>query len=366
MAATMSPMPSWRSTRTASSWRFKVDTIANMGAYLSTFSTAVPTYLYATLLAGQYTTPLIYANVRAAFTHTAPVDAYRGAGRPEATFVIESIVSKAAQEMKIDAAELRRQQLHPDRGLPVPDAGGAAVQFGQLPADHRRGDQDRRLQGLRGAARRGQVARQAARHRLLVLHRGLRPGALAGDRPAGRAASANGKSAQIKFNPTGNVQVMTGSHSHGQGHETTFAQIVSDKLGVPMEQIEIVHGDTATTPFGMGTYGSRSLAVGGSAIVKAGDKIIAKGKKIAAHLMEASAADVVFENGTFKVAGTDKNVPLAQVVFAAYVPHNYPLAEARARHGRERLLRSGELRLSRPVRKSARSRSTPTPARSRS
>jgi carbon-monoxide dehydrogenase large subunit len=135
------------------------------------------------------------------------------------------------------------------------------------------------------------------------------------------------ESAQIKFNPTGNVQVITGSHSHGQGHETTFAQLVHDRLGVPMDQIEVVHGDTSTTPFGMGTYGSRSLAVGGSAIMKATDKIIAKGKKIAAHLMEADVADVVFENGTFKVAGTDKNVPLAQAVFAAYVPHNYPLAE---------------------------------------
>ena len=135
------------------------------------------------------------------------------------------------------------------------------------------------------------------------------------------------ESAQIKFNPTGNVQVLTGSHSHGQGHETTFAQIVSDKLGVPIENIEVVHGDTATTPFGMGTYGSRSLAVGGSAIMKAADKIIAKGKKIAAHLMEADVADVVFEHGTFKVAGTDKAVPLGAAVFAAYVPHNYPLEE---------------------------------------
>src|SRR6185437_8318263 len=112
------------------------------------------------------------------------------------------------------------------------------------------------------------------------------------------------ESAQIKFNPTGNVQILTGAHSHGQSHETTFAQLVSDKLGVPIENIEVVHGDTATTPFGMGSYGSRSLAVGGSAIMKAADKVIAKGKKIAAHLMEADVADVVFEHGTFKVAGT--------------------------------------------------------------
>ena len=154
------------------------------------------------------------------------------------------------------------------------------------------------------------------------------------------------ESAQIKFNPTGNVQIMTGAHSHGQSHETTFAQLISDKLGVPIDQIEVVHGDTATTPFGMGTYGSRSLAVGGSAIMKAADKIIAKGKKIAAHLMEASVADVVFENGTFKVAGTDKNVPLAPGGVRGLRAAQLPAGRARARHGRERLLRSGELRLS--------------------
>ena len=154
----------------------KVETIANMGAYLSTFSTAVPTYLYATLLAGQYTTPLIYANVKAALTHTAPVDAYRGAGRPEATYVIETHRQQGGQGTEDGSGRAAPEELHPVDRLPVPDAGGAAVRFGQLPADHRRGDQDRRLQGLRGPPRRGQVARQAARHRLLVLHRGLRAG----------------------------------------------------------------------------------------------------------------------------------------------------------------------------------------------
>ena len=324
----------------------KVDTIANMGAYLSTFSTAVPTYLYATLLAGQYTTPVIYANVRAALTHTAPVDAYRGAGRPEATFVIESIVSKAAAELKIDAGRAAPEELHSDRRLPVPDAGGAAV---RLRATTRRSSTRRsRSPTTRASNRGGPRPSRAASCAASASRPTSRPAAWRPSRVIGQLGGGVGQweSAQIKFNPTGNVQVMTGAHSHGQGHETTFAQIVSDKLGVPMENIEVVHGDTATTPFGMGTYGSRSLAVGGSAIMKAADKIIAKGKKIAAHLMEADVADVVFEHGTFKVAGTDKNVPLGAGGVRGLRAAQLSARGARARHGRERLLRSVELRLS--------------------
>jgi len=133
--------------------------------------------------------------------------------------------------------------------------------------------------------------------------------------------------ANVKVHPTGSVTVYTGSHSHGQGHETTFAQLVSSQLGVPLDQVEIVHGDTAKIPFGMGTYGSRSLAVGGSAMVKSMDKIIAKGKKIAAHLMEASVDDIEFKDGKFTVAGTDKEKTLTDISLAAYVPHNYPIEE---------------------------------------
>ena len=129
----------------------------------------------------------------------------------------------------------------------------------------------------------------------------------------------------MRVHPTGTVTVFTGSHSHGQGHETTFAQVVAGRLGIPLENVEIVHGDTGRVPFGMGTYGSRSLSVGGTAIVKAVDKIIAKGKKIAAHLLEAADTDIVFEDGEFKVTGTDRKVPFGQVALTAYVPHNYPL-----------------------------------------
>ncbi|MBL8673421.1 MAG: molybdopterin-dependent oxidoreductase, partial [Rhodospirillales bacterium] len=301
----------------------KVDTIANMGAYLSTFATAVPTYLYATLLAGQYTTPAIHCNVRAVFTHTVPVDAYRGAGRPEATYLIESIVSKAARETGIDSAELRKRNFIAPTAFPYQTPVALTYDSGNyVPII----DEAMKLVDYAGAGARKAEAKKRGKLRGIGISSyieacGIAPSAVVGSLGAGVGLW---ESAQLRFNPTGNVQILTGSHSHGQGHETTFAQLVSDKLGVPFDQIEVVHGDTDKVPFGMGTYGSRSLAVGGSAIMNAADKIIAKGKKIAAHLMEAAEADIVFENGTFKVAGTDKNVPLAQAVFAAYVPHNYP------------------------------------------
>jgi carbon-monoxide dehydrogenase large subunit len=302
---------------------FKVDTIANMGAYLSTFATAVPTYLYATLLAGQYTTPAIHCNVRAVFTHTAPVDAYRGAGRPEATYVIESIVSKAALEMGIDPAELRRRNFIAPTAFPYQTPVALTYDSGNYVPIL---DEAMKLADYTGVAGRKAASKAGGKLRGVGISSyieacGIAPSAVVGSLGAGVGLW---ESAELRFNPTGNLQILTGSHSHGQGHETTFAQIVSDKLGIPMDQIEVVHGDTSRVPFGMGTYGSRSLPVGGSAIMKAADKIIAKGKTIAAHLMEAAEADIVFENGTFKVAGTDKAVPLAQAVFAAYVPHNYP------------------------------------------
>src|SRR5882672_3299212 len=283
----------------------KAETTANMGAYLSTFASCIPTILHATLLAGQYTTPLIYANVRAALTHTAPVDAYRGAGRPEATFVIESIVSKAAAEMKMDPAELRRKNFIPSNAFPYQTPVALQYDSGNYPPII---DEAMKIADYKGFEARRAEAKSRGKLRGIGFSSYIEACGLAPSQVIGQLGGGVGQweSAQIKFNPTGNVQIMTGAHSHGQSHETTFAQLISDKLGVPFDQIEIVHGDTATTPFGMGTYGSRSIAVGGSAIMKAADKIIAKGKKIAAHLMEASVADVVFENGTFKVAGTDK------------------------------------------------------------
>jgi carbon-monoxide dehydrogenase large subunit len=304
----------------------KVETTANMGAYLSTFGPLIPTYLYATLLAGQYTTPAIYCAVTGVFTTTAPVDAERGAGRPEATFLLERIVDKAARELKVDRAEIRRRNFIAKDAFPYQTPVALQYDSGNYGPIL---DKALKMADYAGFEARRQEAAKRGKLRGLGLCTYIEACGLAPSNVAGAIGARAGlyESAEVRFHPTGTVSVFVGVHAHGQGHETTFSQIVAERLGVPLENIEIVHGDTSQIPFGMGTYGSRSLAVGGSAIVKAADKIIAKGKKIAAHLMEASVVDVAFSNGVFRVAGTDKTKSIGEVALAAYVPHNYPLAE---------------------------------------
>ncbi len=303
-----------------------VKTLANMGAYLSTFAPCIPTYLYATLLAGVYKTPAIYAEVKAVFTNTVPVDAYRGAGRPEAAYLLERLVDVIARDTGIDKVTLRRRNFIPADAFPYHTP--VALQYDS-------GNYQATLDAaLKAADWSGFPARRAAAHvkgklrgigiSTYIEACGIAPSAVVGSLGA-RAGLY--EVANVRVHPTGGVSVFTGAHSHGQGHETTFAQIVSDQLGVPFDQVEVVHGDTAKIPFGMGTYGSRSLAVGGSAMMKAMDKIIAKGKRIAAHLMEASVEDIEFKSGTFSVAGTDKSKTLGEIALTAYVPHNYPIDE---------------------------------------
>jgi carbon-monoxide dehydrogenase large subunit len=300
----------------------RVHTVANLGAYLSTFASSVPTILYATLLAGQYKTPAIYCEVDGVFTNTVPVDAYRGAGRPEATYVVERMASAVAREMNIDQVELRRRNFI----TTFPHQTPVALQYDT-------GDFNACLDGALELAdvagfpaRRAEAEKRGKRRGLgystYIEACGLAPSNIAGALGARAGLFEVG---EVRVHPTGSVTVFTGSQSHGQGHETTFAQIVATRLGVAIEQVDIVHGDTGRVPFGMGTYGSRSLSVGGTAIMKALDKIEAKGKKIAAHLLEASDTDIEFKDGKFTVAGTDKSVPFGQVAFSAYVPHNYPL-----------------------------------------
>ena len=304
----------------------RVATLANMGAYLSTFAPSVPTYLYATLLAGVYKTPAIYAEVKAIFTNTVPVDAYRGAGRPEAAFLLERLVDVVAQETGIDRVELRRKNFIPADAYPYQtpvalqyDSGNHEMTLAEaLKAADYAGFPARRAE----AARRGKL-------RGIGISTYLEACGIAPSQVAGALGARAGlyEVANIRVHPTGSVTVFTGAHSHGQGHETTMAQLVADQLGVPLDQVDVVHGDTGEIPFGMGTYGSRSLAVGGSAMVKAMDKILAKGKRIAAHLLEASVEDIEFKDGVFRVAGTDKAKALAEISLAAYVPHNYPIEE---------------------------------------
>jgi len=299
----------------------RVSTFANMGAYLSTFAPAVPTYLYATLLAGCYRTPAIYAEVRAVFTHTVPVDAYRGAGRPEAAFIVERLADLAARELGLDRVEIRRRNFIESFPYQTP----VALQYDS-------GDYQATLEAALDKARwhsfeeRRAEARRRGKLRGIGISTyveacGIAPSALVG---ALGARAGLYESASVRVHPTGSVTVFTGTHSHGQGHETTFAQIVADQLGISADQVEVVHGDTSKSAFGMGTYGSRSLAVGGSALVQALGKVIAKGKKIAAHLLEAAEGDVELKDGKFVVAGTDRAKTFAEVALAAYVPHKYP------------------------------------------
>ncbi|MEL6236806.1 MAG: xanthine dehydrogenase family protein molybdopterin-binding subunit, partial [Pseudomonadota bacterium] len=302
----------------------RVDTYANMGAYLRLFSTSVPTYLYGTLMAGVYKTPLIYTNVKAVFTNTVPVDAYRGAGRPEATYQIERIIDLAAAEMGMDPIALRRKNFIGKDEFPYQTPVALVYDTGDFHAVL-----DKLMEISDHAGLPARKAESAARGKLRgfgvstwVEACGLAPSALVGSLGA-RAGLY--ESATIRVNPTGGITVFTGCHSHGQGHATVFPQIVAEMLGVDESTIELSHGDTAAGSFGMGSYGSRSLPVGGTAIVKATEKVIAKAKKIAAHLMEASETDVEFANGTFTVSGTDKSVAWGDVCLTAYVPHNYPI-----------------------------------------
>jgi carbon-monoxide dehydrogenase large subunit len=301
----------------------RVRTKANLGAYLSTFASAVPTYLYGTLLAGQYRTPAIHVEVEGIFTNTAPVDAYRGAGRPEATYVVERIVETAAREIGVDPAELRRRNfIRPDQ-FPYETPVALVYDTGDYQASL-----DKALQAIDYAGfpvRRREAEARGKRRGIglscYIEACGLAPSQLAIQLGAGVGLYESG---EVRVNPTGSVTVFTGSHSHGQGHETTFAQVVSDKLGVPFEQVEVVHGDTGRMEFGLGTYGSRSLAVGGSALIKAADKVIAKGKRIAAHMLDASPDDVEFGEGVFSVRTSNQKLSFGEVALAAYVPAKFP------------------------------------------
>ena len=263
----------------------RVKTTANLGAYLSTFAPAVPTYLYATLLNAVYEMGAIHADVTGVFTNTTPVDAYRGAGRPEAAYLVERMVDAAAAGLKMDPAEVRKRNFIPKfaNGYQTKvalkyDSGNYAAAFDKL------------LQMLDYRKFRADQATERGKGRLIGVGFStyIEACSIAPSKVVGALGAQAGlwESATVRVHPTGKVTVYTGSHSHGQGHETTMAQLAADQLGIAMDDVEIVHGDTGSVPFGMGTYGSRSASVGGTAIVMSLDKIKEKGKKIAAHLLE--------------------------------------------------------------------------------
>ena len=299
----------------------RVKTHANLGAYMSLFSSSVPTYLYATLLSGQYNIPDIFAEVISVYTNTTPVDAYRGAGRPEASFVVERMMETAARQLKVDPAELRRKNFITQFPHQTPvimaydigdfnaslDAAMKAIDYAGFAARKAKAKSEGKLRGIGVSC--------------YIEACGIAPSKAVGSLGAGVGLW---ESAEVRVNPVGTIEVLTGSHSHGQGHETTFCQLIAERLGIPISQVQIVHGDTDKVQFGMGTYGSRSAAVGLTAILKAMEKVEAKAKKIAAHQLEASENDIVIENGEFKVTGTDKSIALPMVALAAYTAHNLP------------------------------------------
>ncbi|MBV9588529.1 MAG: xanthine dehydrogenase family protein molybdopterin-binding subunit [Hyphomicrobiales bacterium] len=298
----------------------RAKTIANLGGYLSTFSSSVPTYLYAPLLSGQYDIANIYCEVDGVYTNTTPVDAYRGAGRPEATFVVERLVEAAARELGQDPAKFRRKNYvksfpHQTPVIMTYDAGDYSASLAKA-------------MEIADYANIGKRKRESAKNGKLrgigfssyIEACGIAPSQAVGSLGAGVGLW---ESAEVRVNPVGTIEVLTGSHSHGQGHETTFAQLVSERLGVPIENVAIVHGDTDKVQFGMGTYGSRSGAVGMTAIYKALDKVIDKGKKVAAYVLEASAGDIEFKDGKFSVKGTDRTADFGAIALQAYIAHKF-------------------------------------------
>ncbi len=302
----------------------RTDTYANMGAYLSTFASSVPTWLHGTLMAGNYKTPAVQVNVKAVFTTTVPVDAYRGAGRPEATYQLERVIDKAARELGLDPIALRRQNFITEFPYQTP----VAVEYdsGDYGATM---DKMEELMDIPGFAARRAESEAKGMLRGLGVNCFIEACGIAPSNLVGQLGARAGlyESATVRVNATGSISVMVGAHSHGQGHETAFPQVVAEMLGIDESMIDIVHGDTSKIPFGMGTYGSRSIAVCGSAMVRATEKIINKAKKIAAHLLEAAETDIELKDGQFSVAGTDKSVAWGDVTLAAYVPHNYPLED---------------------------------------
>jgi len=305
---------------------FRTETLANVGAYLSNFSTVTPTFLHGTLMAGNYTVPHVYVNLKAVFTNTAPVDAYRGAGRPEATYSLERVIDMAARELGMDPVELRRKNfIKPDQ-FPFASAAGLEYDSGNYDALM---DKMEAIVNRKAFEERRKASEAKGMLRGLGINAYVEACGIAPSNLVGVLGSRVGlyDAATVRVNATGNLSVMVGAHSHGQGHETVFPQIVGEMLGIDPASVDIVHGDTSKIPFGMGTYGSRSLAVCGSAMVRATEKIIAKAKKIAAHMLEASADDVDFTDGQFTVKGTDKSVSFGEVALKAYIPHEFPIED---------------------------------------
>lgn len=302
----------------------RVKAFSNLGAYLSTAAPGVPTILFGLILNGAYKIPQASVDVYGVVTHTTPVDAYRGAGRPEATYLIERMVDLYARELKMDPVEVRKMNLIPHESFPYTNPFGLEYDSGNYEGTLRRAlemvDYPQFRRDQESLRKQGKYI--GIGFSTYVEMCGLGPSEVAG------AVGFQGglwESATVRVHPTGKVTVFTGASPHGQGEETTFAQIVSHELGMPVEDIEVVHGDTARIAMGWGTYGSRTTVVGGAALHMATQKIIAKATKIAAHKLEVSEVDVTFEAGQFGVAGVPGHgMSFASVALDAYLAWSLP------------------------------------------
>jgi carbon-monoxide dehydrogenase large subunit len=304
----------------------RVDTVADLGGYHSTFAPLIPTYLYAPLLSGQYEIPAIHARVRGAFTNLPPTDAYRGAGRPEASYLVERLMTHAARQLDRDPAEFRRQNFVPPEAFPYETPVSSPMAYDS--GDYEK-TLDRALDHVDYDAfrERQREAREEGRYIGVGLSCYIEACGVAPSQQWSEWGAGVGhwECSVVRFKRTGTVQVQVGTSGHGQGHETSFAQIVASRLGVPYDDVEVVEGDTDEIPEGTGTYGSRSAAVGGSAVVQSTEKVIEKGRRIAAHQLEASAEDVEFADGEFRVAGApDRSVGWGDLAGAAYLTGDVP------------------------------------------
>jgi carbon-monoxide dehydrogenase large subunit len=305
----------------------RVYTYANLGGYLSTIAPGIPTTLYGRMISGVYKIPAVYCSVKGVYTNTAMVDAYRGAGRPEASYVIERMVDRFATEIGVDPAEVRRKNFIPPTDFPYDN------KLGMLPYDSGNYEPalDRALQMVdyQNFRKQQEEARKQGRYLGLGISSyievcGVAPSAWIGLPGEGWGAGL-WESANVRVHLTGKVVVTSGSLPHGQGLETTFAQIAADELGVPYEDVEVEHSDTAGTPFGYGTYGSRSAAVGGTAIYRSVAKIKEKARRLAAHMLEANPDDIVYEDGRAYVKGSpDQGKTLAEIALQASVGYSLP------------------------------------------
>jgi len=302
----------------------KLTTYANIGAYVSPFAMVVPGIRFISMLSGTYAVPNIVGEVYGVFTNTVPVDAYRGAGRPEAAYYIERAVDLVAAELGLDPTDVRRKNFIPPFDNYYRTSIGTVYDSGDYPRALETLLQLAGYQKLRAEQERlrreGRLVGIGLSTYVEVTAGGPSVGSVQGGKRAG-----NFESALVRVHPSGKVTVYTGAHATGQGHETTFAQLVADRLGIPFEDVEVVHGDTAALPYGLGSYGSRTIQVAGSAIHLACERVLEKARKIAAYLLEAAEADIVFENGRFFVRGAPgRAVTFQEVAQEAYIPSRLP------------------------------------------